>query len=118
MKCLTTRPVFLIVTACAGSEANYQPVLDGSPTAAYQSDLVACQSLARNQNQFDQATLKATGTGAGVGAVIGKLDGDNPLGGAVAGALAGCVARTVGAGEWREAIIVECLRSRSHRVVG
>ncbi len=118
MKYLTTLPVLLTVAACADSGANYQPILDGTPTAAYRADLATCQSLARNQNQFDQEALKATVTGAGVGAAIGELDDDNALGGAVAGALAVGSARAVNAGERREAIVVACLRGRGHRVVG
>jgi len=119
MKLLMTLPVFLTVAACADSGANYQPILDGTPNAAYQADLAACQSLARNQTQFDQETFGATVLGAGAGAALGKFDDDgDALGGAVAGALAGGAASAVNAGERREAIVVECLRGRGHRVVG
>ncbi|WP_377511422.1 glycine zipper family protein [Octadecabacter sp. R77987] len=112
-------PVCLTVAACADSGANYQPILDGAPTAAYRADLAACQSLARNQNQFDQETLGATVLGAGAGAALGGLDDNgDALGGAVAGALAGGIAGTVNASERREAIVLECLRGRGHRVVG
>lgn len=108
----------VLVAACADSGANYQPILDGTPTAAYQADLTACQALARNQNQFDQETMAATVLGAGVGAALGEADGGDALGGAVAGALAGGVSSAVDASERREAIVVECLRGRGHRVVG
>lgn len=119
MKFLMIIPACLIVAACADSGANYQPILDGTPTAAYRTDLAACQSLARNQNQFDQETLGATLMGAGAGAALGELDDDgDALGGAVAGALAGGVAGAVNASERREAIVLECLRGRGHRVVG
>lgn len=119
MKFLMIIPACLTVAACADSGANYQPILDGTPTAAYRTDLAACQSLARNQNQFDQETLGATLMGAGAGAALGELDDDgDALGGAVAGALAGGVAGAVNASERREAIVLECLRGRGHRVVG
>ena len=108
----------VLVAACADSGANYQPILDGTPTAAYQADLTACQALARNQNQFDQETMAATVLGAGVGAALGEADGGDALGGAVAGALAGGVSSAFDASERREAIVVECLRGRGHRVVG
>jgi uncharacterized protein YcfJ len=108
----------VLVAACADSGANYQPILDGTPTAAYRADLAACQTLARNQNQFDQDTMAATVLGAGVGAALGEADGGDALGGAVAGALAGGVSSAVDASERREAIVVECLRGRGHRVVG
>lgn len=110
---------FVFLTACADSGANYQPILDGTPTSAYQSDLAACQALARNQSQFDQETLGATALGAGAGAALGEIDEDgDPLGGAIAGALAGGVAGAMNASEQRKAIVIECLRGRGHPVVG
>lgn len=107
------------LTACADSGANYRPILDGTPSAAFQSDLAACQTLARDQRQFDQETAGAAVMGAGAGALLGELDYDgDAIGGAFAGALAGGIAGAVNANERREAIVVECLRSRGHRVVG
>lgn len=108
-----------LIAACADSGANYQPILDGPVTAAYQADLASCQSLARNQNQLDQETLGAAVLGAGAGALLGEVDDDgDALGGAVVGALAGGAASAVDVSERREAIVVECLRGRGHRVVG
>lgn len=119
MKYLLLVPMALGVAACADSGANYSPVLDGPTSATYRADLAACQSLARNQNQFDQETLGATVIGAGAGAVLGELDDDgDALGGAVAGALAGGVAGMVNASERREDIVIQCLRGRGHRVAG
>ena len=89
----TILPLITITTllgACTGTGASYTPILDGVPTAAYQSDLNDCQSLARNQRQFDQETAAAAVLGAGAGALLGSIDDDgDALGGAVAGALAG-----------------------------
>ena len=107
-----------LVAACADSGANYQPILDGVPTPAYQADLDACQALARNQTQFDEDTIAATVLGAGVGAVLGEADSGDALEGAIAGALAGGVSSAFDASEKREAIVIECLRGRGHRVVG
>lgn len=119
MKYLIAISAALAVAACADSGANYQPILDGQPTAAFQSDLSACQGLARNQNQFDQETFGAAVLGAGAGAVLGEIDDEaDALGGAIVGALAGGAAGAVSASERREAIVVECLRGRGHRVVG
>ena len=84
-----------VLAACSDSGANYKPILDGAPSAAYQADLAACQSLARSQNQFDQERVAATIFGAGAGAVLGEADSGDALGGAVAGALAGGVASSV-----------------------
>lgn len=108
----------VLMAACADSGANYQPILDGTPTHAYQADLNACQTLARNQKQFDQDTVAATVLGAGVGAALGEADSGDALGGAIAGALAGGVSSAVEVSERRETIVVECLRGRGHRVVG
>lgn len=106
------------LAACANSGANYNPILDGQPTTAFQSDLTACQALARSQTQFDQERVAATVLGAGAGAILGEADSGDALGGAVAGALAGGVASSVDVNERREAIVIECLRGRGHRVVG
>ncbi|MGR3813812.1 MAG: glycine zipper family protein [Cognatishimia activa] len=108
----------VVLAACADSGANYQPILDGTPTAAYQADLDACQTLARNQSHFDEDTIAATVLGAGVGAVLGNAGSGDPLEGAIAGALAGGVSGAVDASEKRESIVIECLRGRGHRVVG
>lgn len=108
----------VLMAACADSGATHQPILDGTPTRAFQADLRACQTLARTQKQFDQDTMAATVLGAGIGAVLGQADSGDALGGAVAGAVAGGVSSAVDAGKRREAIVVECLRGRGHRVVG
>lgn len=116
---ILTLPTAIFLGACANSGADYTPILDGPPTTAFQSDLRACQSLARDQSQFDQETLGATVLGAGAGAVLGEVDDDTDmLGGAIAGAVAGGVAGAATASERREAIVVACLRGRGHRVVG
>ena len=107
-----------VLAACADSGANYQPILDGALSETYQADLAACQALARNQNQFDQERVAATVLGAGAGAILGEADSGDALGGAVAGALAGGVASSVDVNERREAIVIECLQGRGHRVVG
>lgn len=107
-----------MVAACADSGVNYQPILDGAPAPAYQDDLGECQTLARNQTQFDEDTIAATVIGAGVGAALGEADSGDPWEGAIAGALAGGVSGAVDASERRESIVVECLRGRGHRVVG
>ena len=107
-----------LVAACADSGANYTPILDGAPTAAYLADLDDCQTLARAQRQFDEDTVAATVLGAGAGAVLGEADSGDALGGAVAGALAAGISTAVDASEKREAIVIECLRGRGHRVVG
>lgn len=118
MKYRIVLPAVLAVAACAESGAKYQPILDGQSTPRFQSDLAACQALARDQKQFDQETLGAAVLGAGAGAVLGEVDDNDALGGAIVGALAGGAAGAVNASERRESIVVECLRGRGHKVVG
>lgn len=119
MKYLILIPAALSLAACADSGANYQPILDGPQTIAFQADLEACQTLARNQNQFDKDTVGAAVLGAGAGAVLGQVDdAGDALGGAIVGALAGGAAGAVNASEQRQAIVIECLRGRGHAVVG
>ena len=109
----------LVLAACADGGANYEPILDGPKTAAFQADLADCQHLAKSQKQFDQETLGATALGAGLGAVLGHSDDDGTAaGGAIAGAVAGGLGGAANAGERREDIVRECLKARNHPVVG
>ena len=106
----------VLVAACSDTGANYRPILDGTPTLAYEADLTACQALAGDQ--FEHETLGATVLGAGVGAALGEADSGDAAGGAMAGALAGGIASAVDVNERRQSIVIECLRGRGHRVVG
>lgn len=120
---LTPLMIAALVSACAESGANYAPVLDGEPTAAYAHDLRACQALAANQRQFDRQTAGSAALGAGVGALADVADDDvseseGIAAGLVVGALVGAAAGAGDASDRRESIVVECLRGRGHRVVG
>jgi len=77
------------LSACADQSAGYRPVLDGSPNAHFSADLQACQSLARNQRQFDRDTAASAAIGGGIGAVLGKAD---DAGSAAAGLIVGALA--------------------------
>lgn len=118
MKFLFALLALSMVTACADSGAGYRPILDGTPTETYQADLAACQALAKSQKQFDQEAIGAVAIGAGTGAILGEVDDNDALGGAIVGAIAGGAAGAVNASDRREAIVIECLRGRGHRVVG
>ena len=106
----------VLVAACSDTGANYRPILDGTPTLAYEADLTACQALAGDQ--FEDEALGATVLGAGVGAALGEADSGDAAGGAMAGALAGGIASAVDVNDRRQSIVIECLRGRGHRVVG
>ena len=107
-----------MLSACANVGANYTPVLDGPRNASFQSDLKACQALARKQPQLTKRTMTAAVVGAGIGAAMGEADDNDPVGGAIAGAGAGGVAGTVNQNARREGIVTECMRGRGHPVVG
>ena len=109
----------VLLGACAGMGADVDPILDGAPSAQFQSDLAACRSLARNQSQLDHETMAAAVIGAGIGGLLGEADENgDALGGAVVGALAGAAAGASEASDTREEIVLNCLRGRGHRVVG
>ena len=111
--CLTA-----LLGACAEMGTNVDPILDGPPTAQFQSDLDACRGLARNQSQLDHETMAAAAIGAGIGGVLGEVDNDgDALGGAVAGALAGAAIGASEASDTRKTIVLNCLRGRGHAVV-
>lgn len=121
MKSLYLFAPFALATlsACADIGANYTPILDGQPSAAFQSDLLACQNLAHGQSQFDQETIGATVAGGLLGAAIADHDGSGTaVEGLIGGALAGFVGGVFEATDQRKAIVIECMRGRAHRVVG
>jgi hypothetical protein len=118
--------ILLGLSACAGSGADYRPVVDmsGHTPVAYDRDAAACQQTARaarnDSNIAEDAGLGAAG-GAGVGVVAGAIGGA-PLLGAGVGALAGLV----GGGGYEEAktenreerIVKNCLRARGYTILG
>ena len=111
--------LMIILSACADIGANYQPILDGTPSASFQSDLHACQSLARGQHQLDQDTMGSAVAGGLLGAAVGSHDeGGTALEGLVGGALIGLVGGVSKSKDKRELIVADCMKGRGHRVVG
>jgi hypothetical protein len=109
----------LTLSACADIGASYQPILDDAPNASFQSDLQACQSLARGQHQLDQQTMGSAAAGGLLGAAIAAHDkGGTAVEGLVGGALIGLVGGVSKSKDKREAIVVDCMKGRSHRVAG
>lgn len=111
--CLTT-----FLGACADMGADVDPILDGAPTAQFQSDLTSCRSLARSQSQLDHETMAAAAIGAGVGGLLGEAeDAGDALGWVMVGALTGAAVGASEASDTREDIVLNCLRGRGHAVV-
>lgn len=114
-------PLLAMIAACADSGANYTPITDGAPSAAFRQDLGECQQLAR-ANYRDAAGGTAA-VGAGIGAVAGLADDDTSdteglVGGLIVGALTGAAAGSVEANQKREALVRNCMKGRGHAVVG
>lgn len=107
------------LSACADMGASYQPILDGAPSASFQSDLQACQSLAGGQHQLDQDTIGSAAAGGLLGAAIAEHDeGGTAVAGLVGGAVIGLVEGVSTSTDKREMIVVDCMKGRGHRVVG
>ncbi len=115
---LAVCPIFAL-SACADIGATYEPVVDGVASATFQSDLQACQALARGQHQLDQDTMGSAAAGGLVGAAIAAHDeGGTAIEGLVGGALVGLVGGVSKAKDKREMIVVDCMKGRGHAVVG
>lgn len=113
----------LMVTACAGGGADYAPIVDGPRSAAYQADLLACQSLARERAYMNSETRTDMAVGAGIGALAGLADDDvtdteGAIAGALVGAAAGALSGSLETRDERRQMVIECLRMRGHRAVG
>ncbi len=111
---------FLSLAACSGTGASHRPILDGSPSVGYSTDLKACQSLAENRRWDNDETREDMAFGAALGAALGAVEGgaDDAIGGAVAGLIGGAISGGFKARDDRKEIVVSCLQSRGHKVVG
>lgn len=106
-------------SACSSTGAGYTPVVDGTRNASFNTDLSACQGLARRQRVVDGETGNKVLAGAALGAVLGAADDDgDAAAGAVAGALGGMLADTAGTPDERKAMVIACMQQRGHAVVG
>ena len=109
----------VILSACADLGATYRPIVDGVPSATFQSDLQACQSLARSQHQLDQDTMGSAAAGGLLGATMAAHDeGGTAFEGLVGGALVGLAGGVTKSKDKRELIVVDCMKGRGHPVVG
>ncbi|MCV6597684.1 MAG: glycine zipper family protein, partial [Mangrovicoccus sp.] len=107
-------PAMALVSACAGTGADYVPITDGAPSMSFQSDLSACQMVAKQRPLVDGQTREDALIGAGLGVLAGLADEEaSTLEGALAGAvIGGAAGGSAGALERREdraEIVVECM---------
>ena len=101
----------ILLGGCMATGAEHRPIVDGSDPAKYESDLAACQQLARQRGYVNAETGTITAASTAVGGVWDGVDG------AVAGAVAGGGASAVHTVQQRKAIVINCMRGRGHKVV-
>lgn len=108
-----------LLSACGNSGANYTPINDGPTTIGFQSDLAACQRLAKNQKQLNQEAYGAAAIGAAAGALLSAVSDDDDLAGNTLGGAA-ILGGTVAAEnvDKKEEIVINCMKGRGHAVVG
>ena len=116
---LCALPLLGLLTACGGTGSDYVPINDGAPAPGFETDLAACQEVARQKPLIDGETREDALIGATIGALAGLAEDDvSGLGGALVG---GAVGGTAGALERREdraEIVTACMKGRGHAVVG
>ncbi len=113
----------LLQAGCANTGARYQPLADGPVSAAYESDLASCQTLATGRNYMNADTKTDAAIGAGIGAIAGIADDDisdteGLIAGMIVGALAGGGSAMIETREQRRQIVIQCMQGRGHSVVG
>ncbi len=110
----------LLLSGCAG--ANVKPIIDtqGVNQDKYQSDLLECQNIARQETGATESGATGAAAGAVVGGLLGLVVGGNASGIAQA---AGAGAVLAGAGgaykgnQAQENIVKKCLSGRGYRVL-
>lgn len=110
-----------LMTACAGTGADYTPIVDAPPSLALNEDIAACKGLAQTASYSGGDVQSEAALGAVLGALAGAAeDGrwEDALGGALIGAALGG-----GSGAWekqddRKDVVKSCMSQRGHRVVG
>ena len=76
-----------LVAGCFSTGAKHRPIVDGSDPEEYETDLAACQAVARQHPHMNEDTKLDTSIGAAVGGIAGAVTGG--VEGAVTGAAAG-----------------------------
>lgn len=112
----------LPLSACAGVGANYQPIIDGPITAAYNQDIQDCRALAQQRKYVNNDTKNDALIGAVIGGLLGLTesgdDGENFVAGALVGGALGGASTAFDARDERKDIVRHCMAGRGHRVVG
>ena len=110
-----------LLTACAGTGADYTPIVDAPPSRALNEDIAACKGIARTASYTGPDIHNEAALGAVIGAIAGASeDGDlgDAIGGALVGAALGGGGKAWDQQEKRASVVRSCLSQRGHRVVG
>ena len=113
----------LLLCACAGGGAAYQPIIDGPLGANYTADIAGCRQVAerRSYNNSDTRTGALIGAGLfGLSALGDEHDNDagDVIGGALVGGFLGGGVSAFKTRSERKDIVRNCMVGRGHRVVG
>jgi outer membrane lipoprotein SlyB len=114
----------ILVTGCAGTGAQYRPIVDvrpGQDVGSMELDLASCQRLAEQKASEAQAALVGAIGGAVLGIALGAALGGNSgvntkLGGA--SAIMNGVGAAGQASQSRQAVVQRCMAGRGWSVVG
>ncbi len=108
-----------MLTACAGTGAEYEPIVDGPKNEAYELDLTACQKLAEERSYTNPDVKTEAAAGAVVGGIHGALENrETAIAGAVVGAVFGGGGKAFDAIEERKGIVKKCMQGRGYEVLG
>lgn len=108
------------LAACAGTGAEYRPIVDGPVASGFETDLAACQDLSREREIWNADTKSDALAGGLLGAAVGAA-GDALAGGIVvgaAGALLGAGGQAYEILEERKQIVISCMAGRGYQVIG
>ena len=110
-----------LLSGCASSGADYQPIVDtkGVNQAQYQIDLNDCKTISEQTQPAANAALKDAGAGAAIGAVIGAIGGNHTdaMQSAGLGAVVGGLSGGSHAVKEKNAVLRNCLRGRGYNVL-
>ena len=118
---LAAAPALCLVTACANTGSNYQPVVDGAVGPNYSADLYSCQQLAASQGALGSDAAQNTAVAAGAaaaGTALVNNRGTNVRDAAAVGAIAGLAGSAIQQQQPKEQISRNCMRGRGYNVVG
>lgn len=109
------------VTGCAGTGANYRPLIDsqGVDLSRYETDLAACQAYAQQTHGAAENAALGAAAGAAMGAIIAAAAGSrySKTRGARVGAVTGAASGAASGETDQRNVIRRCLSGRGYKVL-